>query len=206
VGISRGVLAEVRRLFPADLEVLLASGADHEMVAVVSAGNLKRYDAAGGRSESETVVPERELESAARYYRQALPLPEARVRLGHVLFRLGQLPAAAAELETARTQAAQPPLRYLANLFLGLIETERDHRARAIELFAEALQIYPTAQSAQLAMGEAMYLDGRVTDSASIVTRLLQTSGKKDPWWPYVSGGFWHLEHRLTLLRQAVRP
>ena len=206
VGMSRGVLAEVRRLFPADPEVLLASGADHEMVSVISTGYLSRYDFGSGRGHSEKVLKERELENAAKYYRQALLYPEARVRLGHVLFRQGQLPAAAEELETARRQAAQPQLRYLANVFLGLIETERDRRSRAIELFAEALQIYPTGQAAQLAMSEAAYLDGRLSEAASIVTKLLQTTEKNDPWWIYVTGEFWHLEHRLALLRKAVRP
>ena len=206
VGISRGILAEVRRLFPADPQVMLASGADHEMVSIISTGFLNRYDPGGGRGGSEKVVMEKELESAIGYYRQALPLPEARVRLGHVLFRRGQLAAAAEELERARQQTLQPQLRYLANLFLGLIETERDHRARAIELFTEALRLYPTGQAAQLAMSEAAYLDGRLSEAAGIVTKLLQTRGKKDPWWPYVSGEFWHLEYRLNALRQGARP
>jgi tetratricopeptide (TPR) repeat protein len=206
VAMSRGVLAEARRLFPTDPEVLLASGADHEMVSIVSAGYLNRYDPEGGRTGSEKVVKERELESAARYFRQALPFHEARVRLGHVLFRQGQLAAAAEELETARREAVQPQLRYLANLFLGLIETGRDHRARAIELLGEALQMYPAGQAAQLAMSEAAYLDGRLTDAASLVTKVLRTNDKRDPWWNYLSGEFWHFEYRLAALRKAVRP
>jgi tetratricopeptide (TPR) repeat protein len=206
VAISRGVLAEARRLFPTDPEVLLASGADHEVLSIVSTGFLSRYDPGGERAGSEKVVKEKELESAARYFRQALPMHEARVRLGHVLLRQGQLAAAAEELETARGQALQPQLRYLANVFLGLVETARDRRPRAIELFADALRIYPTGQTAQLAMSEAAYLDGRLADAAAGVTTLLQTIDKKDPWWTYMSGEYWHLEHRLTLLRKAARP
>ena len=121
MSVSRGVLAEARRLFPNDPQVLLASGTDHEITAIISAGTLSRYDSRGERAGSEKIVKERELESAAGYYRQALALHEARVRLGHVLFRQGQLAAAAEELETARRQAVQPQLLYLTNLFLGLI-------------------------------------------------------------------------------------
>jgi tetratricopeptide (TPR) repeat protein len=206
VGLSRGVLAEARRLFPADPEVMLASGADHEMASLISTGYLNRYDSGGEPAGSEKVVREQELESAARYYRQAVSIHEARIRLGHVLFRQGQLAAGAEQLEIARRQATQPPLRYLASLFLGLIETGRDRRSRAIELFAEALQIYPTSQAAQLALSEAAYLDGRLSDAAGIVTTLLQTNDKKDPWWNYMTGEFWHLEYRLAALRRGVRP
>jgi tetratricopeptide (TPR) repeat protein len=205
VGRSRALLIEARRIFPADPEVLLASGSDHEIVSVISTGYLARYDGNGERKGSEKVDPNKELESAAGFYRKASLLVEARLRLGHVLFRQGQMEAATRELEAARAQGGHPALRYLSSVFLGLIESAGGRSNRATEFYREALRLYPASQTALLGMSEAAYLEGRLSDAADLMTKLLKTKDKGDPWWHYVSGEFWHLEHRLIALRQGVR-
>jgi tetratricopeptide (TPR) repeat protein len=202
---SRPLLVEARRIFPADPEVLLASGSDHEMVAFITTGYLPQYDGNGERTGSEKVDTNKELESAARFYRDASLLVEARLRLGHVLFRQGQMEAATRELEAARTQGGHPTLRYLANVFLGLIESAGGRGARATEFYSEALRLYPASQTALLGMSEVAYLEGRLPDAASLMTKLLKTKDKADPWWQYMQGEFWHREFRLTALRKGVR-
>ena len=209
VGRSRALLAEARKMFPADADLLLASGADHEMVSVVATGYLDRYDHRGVRVGSDRVSVEREVESAVRFYRESLKvqpaLVEARLRLGHVLHRQGQVEAATTELENARLQAEPAVLRYLADIFLAMIETERGHGARAAELYKEALKLFPFSQAPQLGLSELAYLEGRSSDAAAIVTKLLKQSEKDDPWWLYSSGEFWHLKHRLSLLQKRLR-
>ena len=91
--------------------------------------------------------------------------------------------AATRELEAARTQGGHPTLRYLANVFLGLIESAGGRGARATEFYSEALRLYPASQTALLGMSEVAYLEGRLSDAASLMTKLLQTKDKGDPWW-----------------------
>jgi tetratricopeptide (TPR) repeat protein len=118
--------------YPEDALFLLARGSLLEVqgaqdLQLVSPGDL-RAPQASRRAAAERQASEGrdQLLRAERCYRRALTaeprLLEARVRLGHVLHRMGQLDKAAPELERAAAAVdAEPRVRYLAWLFLGAI-------------------------------------------------------------------------------------
>jgi predicted negative regulator of RcsB-dependent stress response len=56
---------------------------------------------------------------------------EARLRLGRLLYRRGDLDKAAQQLDAARQLAFRDELRYLALVFRGRVEAARGNYARA---------------------------------------------------------------------------
>ena len=130
---------------------------------------------------------------------------EGHLRLGRTLYTLGDIKAGAVSLETAKKLAQNPPVAYLATLFLGLAESAAGHADRAERLYAEAIALYPRAQSAQVAMSELSYMTGHTDDAAFRMTVLLAARDKDDPWWTYVTGEHWHLGTRLVMLRLSAR-
>ena len=210
VGWSRAYLDEARDLFRNDPQVLLVSGADHEMLSHLSTGYLRQFKTSGETVRESEINPEKELEQAQKFLRQAAELApelvEARLRLGRVLYRRGDLAAAATELRAVLAQTVNEPVRYeqvryLAWVFLGSVEVERADLAAARRCYTEALRLFPEGQAALLAMSEASYLDGRGTEAASEVVSLLRLRRKEDPWWSYLLGDWWHIETRLAMLR-----
>ena len=214
-GWSRAYLAEARELFPKDPQVLLVSGSDHEMVSHVSAGYLRRFNANGQGASESRINPEKELEEAEKYFKQAAGLApglvEARLRLGRVLMRRGDLDGAARELRAVLEHTVQDPagyaqVRYLAWMFLGMVDVDRGDLESAEKSYGEALRLFPRAQAIKVAMSELAYLKGRDADAAAQVVSLLDAFVREDPWWTYLLGDAWHFEARLVDLRaQALR-
>ena len=210
VGWSRAYLDEARDLFLNDPQVLLVSGADREMLSHLTAGFLTQFRTNGETVRETEINPAKELEEAEKLLRQAAErapeLVEARLRLGRVLYRRGDLGGATRELraaleQTVHEQGRYDQIRYLAWVFLGLVEVERGDLAAARRCYTEALRLFPEGQAALLALSEASYLDGRGAEAASEVVSLLRSRRKEDPWWAYLLGDRWHLETRLAMLR-----
>ena len=209
VGWSRAYLAEARELFPNDPEVLLVSGVDHEIVSEMSKGYLPRVDSAGQTLGDVTINPGKELDQAEAFLRQAAALSpglvEARLRLGRVLYRRGELADAARELHAAQALTAQEQVQYLASTFLGMVAVARGDLDGADRCYADALRLFPGGHAAMIGRSEAAYLRGRSAEAAEIVISLLQQERKDDPWWLYLAGDWWHFEARLLGLRTEVR-
>lgn len=209
VGWSRAYLAEARDLFPRDPAVLMVSGSDHEMLSNVSAGYVTRFNTSGQRLGESRINPERELEDAEKFLRQAVALDpqflEARLRLGRVLLRNGDLDGALRELRAALAHS-DDQIRYLAWTFLGMVDVERGDLEAAERCYMEALRLFPAGQIAMLARSEAAYLSGRGGDAAGHVVSMLRIQRKEDPWWMYLLGDWWHFEARLIRLHtEALR-
>jgi tetratricopeptide (TPR) repeat protein len=209
VGWSRAYLAEARDLFPRDVAVLVVSGADHEMLSNVSAGYVNRFNTSGQRLGESRINPGRELEDAEKFLRQAVALDprflEARLRLGRVLLRNGDLDGALRELRAALAHP-DDQIRYLAWTFLGMADVERGDLEAAERCYTEALRLFPAGQIAMLARSEAAYLSGRGGEAAGQVVAMLRIQRKEDPWWMYLLGDWWHFEARLIRLRaEALR-
>jgi tetratricopeptide (TPR) repeat protein len=208
IGWTRLYLAEARELFPHDSAVLLVSGSDHELLSHLSTGYLTRLNSDGKRSGESRINPGRELDEAANYLRQAIALApevaEARLRLGRVLFRTGDLEGAADELRAALTHATEDNVRYLAWTFLGQVEVDRGDLDSAERCYSEALRVFPDGQIARLARSELAYLKGSVKEAADQVVSMLHMPRKVDPWWMYLAGDWWHLESRLTDMREEA--
>ena len=115
VGRSRAFLEEALKSFPKDAHLTLALGANHEMLSDQSAGYLTYFDTEGRFRRQSEVDAEDELGAAIRYMKQAVALDpkqvEARLRLGRLLYRRGELDNAAQELDAARQLASQDELQ-----------------------------------------------------------------------------------------------
>jgi tetratricopeptide (TPR) repeat protein len=210
VGWSRAYLAEARELFAKDPQVLLVTGSDHEMVSHATAGYLRRFSASGQGFNDSKINPEKELEEAEKDFKQsaalAPDLAEARLRLGHVLMRRGDLDGATRELRAALAHTVHDRVRFLAWMFLGLVDVDRGDLESAEKSYLEALRLFPQAQTVKVAMSELAYLKGRDGDAAAQVVSLLQSFVREDPWWAYLLGDGWHFEARLAGMRaEALR-
>jgi tetratricopeptide (TPR) repeat protein len=209
VGWSRAYLAEARELFPNDPLVLVVSGVDHEIVSEMTKGYLPRVDGTGQVLGEISINPGKEREQAETFLRQAAALSpdlvEARLRLGHVLYRRGELAEAARELQAAQALTAQEPVQYLASTFLGMVAVARGDLDGADRCYAAALRLFPGAHAAMIGRSEAAYLRGLSAEAAEIVISLLQLEPKDDPWWLYLAGDWWHFEARLLRLRTEAR-
>jgi tetratricopeptide (TPR) repeat protein len=208
IGSSRSLLAEARRLFPRDGQILLASGSDHETLSGMSSGAIEHTDPGGRPTTVERIDGRRELAGALRFYREAAQvapeLDEVQLRLGRVLHRGGDLDDAARVLEAVRKRTAYGPVKYLANVFLGMVEVDRGQLSRASELYVEAARAYPNGQTAFLGLSEVAYLEGRPATAAERVSSLV-TRPKDDHWWSYLLGEWWHFDARMRALREAVQ-
>jgi tetratricopeptide (TPR) repeat protein len=204
---SRPRLEEARRQFPDDARLLLASGADHEALSAATAGWRRLRNSTGQPLSQERVNTTRELQRASEFYIAALQvepaLEEARLRLGRVLHRLGDADTAHGELALVHTTTAVPVVKYLAAVFLALVEVDAAQYERARELYAEAASTAPWRHAVLLGMSELAYRTGRPADAADLVRELLRGDDQYDPWWHYIQGTAWHRDalHRSLVER-----
>jgi tetratricopeptide (TPR) repeat protein len=152
-----------------------------------------------------------QLESAQQRLRGALALSpglvEARLRLGHVEWRLGQAPEAQATLEAVL--AAQPagPVGFLAHLFLGRLHEDAGRLPEAVSCYEAALALEPTAQSARLALSHVHLRLGDAAAARAEAGAAVGAGGHRsrdDPYWLYPWGAAVGVEERLEALRREV--
>ena len=86
-----------------------------------------------------------------------------------------------------------------------MVEAARGSYEQADGLYTDALRLLPTGQTVAIARAETAYLRGRVSEAAATVQATLLQTKKDDQWWGYMSGEFWHLEHRLEWIRKYVQ-
>ena len=163
---------------------------------------MNYVDARGRFQRQASVDADDELRQAIRWLEQAVALApklmEARLRLGRLLYRRGDLDRAAQELEAARQLARRDGSRYLALLFRGMVEAARGNYEQADSFYTDALRLLPTGQAAAIAKAETAYLRGRVGEAAATIQAMLQQPKKEDPWWVYIYG-------RVLALRASAR-
>jgi hypothetical protein len=201
-------LETARRAFPDDPDILTASGSAHELRTQVSSGYVPKVQAGAMPTGYERVDIDDELRRAARYYREALAAAasaeEARLRLGRVLHRLGDLDGATRELDAVRTRTVSEPFKYLATLFQAHVEDERGNRTRAADLYVAALQMHSVGQAGFVGLGQVFHADGQTDEASRVLSRMLEGRAEIEPWWVYLFGQAWHLKARLAALRARV--
>jgi tetratricopeptide (TPR) repeat protein len=209
MGSSRGFIAEALKSFPKDPLLTVARGSDHEMLSELSTGSVSHFSPGGQFLRVSAIDADDEREEAMRAFEQAVALApdllEARLRLGRLLYRRGDLDGAQRELDAARALASQNEVVYLVALFRGMVEARRGDFERADRFYAEAEHLFPQAQSAGVARAEAAYLAGRAAGAAATIQAVLRKADKDDPWWSYIMGEFWHFEARLAGIRKYVQ-
>jgi tetratricopeptide (TPR) repeat protein len=169
-------------LFPRDGSLLLAAGSVLEERAVLTTTSV-RPDAAAAQQGW--------LKEARRDFTEAISIePDlalARLRLGRVLWRLGQSEPARETLEEALIRAHDPKDRYLAHLFLGRIHEDAQRLDRALAEYRHAVDIDPQAQSAAVALSHALQLAGEAEEARrTLAAGLVQKRTTRDAYWDYL--------------------
>ena len=198
--------------FPRDPELLLAAGGALEEAATVwigvsvpIAGMPTGYRQAAMRAGSQRrdlYARAREMFADAAAAGPDLALP--RVRLGRVLWRLGDRQEAQAALEQAVARATDPPVLYLAHLFLGRVHEDSGRLDPALRHYRLALSLEPQAQAAAVALSHALRLAGEAEESRQVLRTALDAAGRRgrDGYWDYLVGDAGRVEEEFAALRR----
>jgi tetratricopeptide (TPR) repeat protein len=136
-------------------------------------------------------------------------IPEARLRLGRILWRLGRPDEAQKCFDAFLAVPADASLQYLAHLFLGRVLEDRKKWPEAEEHYRTALALQPRSETAAVALSHIRFLQGDTESSWRILKEGLEMAKARrdfDPWVPYLITQTPDGEKILAELRQAVRP
>jgi tetratricopeptide (TPR) repeat protein len=177
-------------VMPRDPILLFYAGAMHEALASPRFQNIPVT--AGALAHDLNFPTEHDqLRTAEGLLRDAVRAgapPEARVRLGRVLGRLGSHAEAAAMLTQANPPADDARLGYFRELFLGTEQGALGKIDLARESLERAAHLFPTAQAPLIAMSDLFRRSGDRTAALHALQRLEalpDASGRVDPWWDY---------------------
>lgn len=184
-------LADRRKALPDDAGMTFAEGCLFEAYsadAIQSAAQAER--ARGGK----TNVPglRDALVRARQLFEQVSPddpdSAEARVRLARTKLRLGDARGAAADMDAWLAGGGQDrELRYYAFLVLGAARWTLGEARPAIVAYEKALELYPTAQSAAVAL-LLVKPGGDIEPGSPVLTALQSREDRVDPWSNYRFG------------------
>lgn len=205
-------------LFPRDPELLLAHGSAHEEGATLESGPaLARMEgvpaARQDNGQSGARARTKWFQEARRAFAEAAAadpgLVLAQVRLGRVLWRLGEADQARDVLVQAQARTQDLLLRYLAHLFLGQVYEDAGRLADAVTEYRRALEIEPEAQSAAVALSHALRLSGDAAGARQVLGYALSRVGRRsgrDLYWDYIVGNAIHVDEIFSELRRETLP
>jgi tetratricopeptide (TPR) repeat protein len=191
---DRASIAEIQGL-PAQ-QVLLR---DADMGALrrsrQGTGSVPRSVTDATRRAARLGIPAKEEANAdaERLFRRALKadprLAEARLRLARVLIERKRHEEAAGELKIVLEESRSPFLRFHAYLFSGRAEQALGRPEAAAASVAEAVKLFPTAQSALLAQSQLAVLRADAAGAIDPIGKLPDEPELDlragDPWWAY---------------------
>jgi tetratricopeptide (TPR) repeat protein len=220
---ARRFLDEELQASPAHALLLLARGITEEIAAseralANGAAAVRSSRFSGTRvllSPDQIARPRRAaLESAAVFYRRAAAadasVHEARLRLGRVLFDLGDDAAAQQEFEQIGMLRLRPDHEYLLSLFLAAVHERSLRPDEAAGHYRRAATLFPAAQAPYLGLSRLQALRdpeaaGEMLRQMFALTVAPTASAVPDPWWLYDAGFGATLPARLKMLRAEVR-
>ena len=131
--------------------------------------------------------------------------PEARMRLGYLLWRAGQHEQALAAELGAAGATTDANLRYLAYFIAGLTSQSAGSLPEAEALYAKALEARPESQSATIALAALQYFRGDA-GSAYDAIEASRTGRPRDddPWRLFLYGDYPQLGARIADVRKTV--
>jgi len=112
---------------------------------------------------------------------------EIRLHLGYALVAMRKPSEARAELESARTRAADPYVVYLADLFLARLDEDGGDPAAAASGYERALATLPLSQSAYVGLSLLEARRGNAQRARELVAKFagLPRDRVDDPWWAF---------------------
>lgn len=186
-------------IFPKDAPLLLARGCVREEVATLTARmprSVPRPGLVTFSEEGEIAAARKEgFEAARRDFEDALRIepgvPLAQVRLGRVLWRLGEPARARQLLEAAVATGGERDHVYLAHLFLGRLHQDDGRLGDAALEYERAAELHPSALSAGVALSHALLMGGDHPGARRALAAGLRSAGRRserDPLWDYLVG------------------
>ena len=147
-------------------------------------------------------------ESAQRALRAALAVdgsvPELRLRLGRVAWRLGDAAEAQSALLDVLARKPDGATAFLAHLFLGRLHEDAGRLDDAAASYEAALALDPRSQSARLALSHVRLRRGDAAGARAEVEKTVGSAGRRprpDALWLYPWGPSVGVEDRLEALR-----
>jgi hypothetical protein len=196
---------------PSDAAVDFAIGCLYETYASPRLRTVA--DARTGNRSSPFGIPPvwRSLQQGEIWFREALKadptLVEAHVRLGHLASLRGRHAEARTEILQA-VSSTDPDVEYFARLLLGAEDETLGDFARAGESYRRAAELFPLAQSPQLALSQLAERQGRRRDALAGAGRLFAMGpderARLDPWWAYYQGDGRHADTLIGQMRDAL--
>ena len=128
-------------------------------------------------------------------YEQAIKFPEtaieARVRAARFLYGMGQFDRGLSLLQEITTPAADLELRYFTHLIRGQLLRGAGRPDEAAAAFRAALQAWPGAQSARVALMTLQVVRGNRDEAAALAEEVqVAPTDQYDPWWTYLLGDY----------------
>jgi tetratricopeptide (TPR) repeat protein len=180
---TEGVVANALKRFPEEPRFLLARA-----VAADQRASLTPTSPTARAATAPAI-------DVAEAYDAAIAHPataaEARLRKAWYLHRLGQNTSALPLLDAGSGRSPDAGLRYLRELFRGHTLMSLGQSDTAIAAYRAARAIYPDAQSANVALMNALYTRGDRRE-AEALSETIQASTRDaaDPWWSYWQGDY----------------
>ena len=201
---ARGV-----ELFPEDADILFLAGALHAFVASGPVQDVVRTARLPIGVSLDIQSTRDELRQAESLFRRAVAADashvEARVYLGRVLAQLGRPQDAARELRGSVGATRDPLLLFYGELFLGDVSESLGDLESAKGSYERARILYPTAQSAQLALSQLAEKTGDRRGAFDHVAAATGLGDKAiDPWWDYHAAAGRDASSRLARMYAAL--
>lgn len=203
------------RWFPTDPEILLARGGLYETVAALPSPLPRPFAIAGSQARQAALAATAErtqrLKEARRSLERALAadpaLDMARVRLGRVLWRLGEGDAARASLEIVLARSRDDATLHLAHLFVARVHQDARSHDAALREYRAALELQPTSHAAAMGLSDALQLAGEPEEARAAVEGALAVAGRRlepQSFWEYTFGGSRRATELLERLREDI--
>lgn len=179
--------------FPRDTELLIARGSVREEVATIGfpCPTPASFELAIPLATARATARRDRLEKARQDFADALAIDAglgfARLRLGRVLWRLGESEPALQQLEAALPLLRDPDQFYLVHLFLGRVHQDAGRLPEAVAEYRLAVALHPSARSGCTALSNALLVAGEA-DAARRALRptSAEQRAERDPLRDYL--------------------
>ena len=200
--LTDGILNAALERFPDEPRFILSRAITSEQKWLVR----NRQQASGSHTRSI------DIDTIRTHYEAAIARPgtavEAHLRYAWFLHGIDQSKEALEHLQkvTGAGSISEAGLRYLHQLFLGHVLQALDRRDEALVAYRAAMAVLPTAQSARVAVMNALLLAGHRKQAEQLAEQVqAEPRPDLDPWWLYAQGQYRMHGHAFARIREMSR-